>query len=70
MTKLLVTQIRNAARQECHVSSVTNFLNHSPWCINRLQRRRMQYIMETIRKQRVKKGDTRSLLFFIVDDTR
>jgi SRSO17 transposase len=64
-----ITQIRNAARQDCHVSSVTNFLNHAPWCINRLHRRRMQYILETIRKQRVKKGDARSLLFFIVDDT-
>lgn len=36
-----ITQIRNAARHDCHVSSVTNFLNHSPWCVNRLQRRRI-----------------------------
>lgn len=64
-----ITQIRNAARQDCHLSSVTHFLNHSPWCINRLQRRRMQFILEKIRKSRAKKGDARHLVFLIIDDT-
>jgi SRSO17 transposase len=64
-----ITQIRNAARQDCHLSSMTNFLNHSPWCVNRMQRRRMQFVIETLRKQRAKKGDTCTPVFFIIDDT-
>lgn len=64
-----ITQIRNAARQDCHLSSVSNFLNHSPWSMNRLQRRRMQFVMERIRKKRAKQGDHRRIIFFIVDDT-
>jgi len=64
-----ITQIRNAARQNCHLSSVTNFLNHSPWCVNRMQRRRMQFVMEKIRKSRAKNGDSRHLVFLIIDDT-
>ncbi len=64
-----ITQIRNAARQDCHLSSITNFLNHAPWCVNRMQRRRMQFIMEKIQTKRMKNGDLRRLIFFIVDDT-
>lgn len=64
-----ITQIRNAARQDRHLTSVTNFLNHAPWCVNRMQRRRMQFMMERIRNQRAKKGDSRTLVFFIIDDT-
>jgi hypothetical protein len=64
-----ITQIRNAARQGCHLSSMTNFLNHAPRCVNRMQRRRMHFIIEKLRKQRVKKGDTRTPVFFIIDDT-
>jgi hypothetical protein len=30
-----ITQIHHAARQDCHLSSMTHFLNHSPWCITR-----------------------------------
>ncbi|AHV98173.1 hypothetical protein PSAB_16330 [Paenibacillus sabinae T27] len=44
-----ITQIRNAARQGCHLSSITNFLNHAPWCVNRMQRRRMQFVMENVK---------------------
>lgn len=64
-----ITQIRNAARQDCHLSSITNFLNHAPWCVNRMQRRRMQFVMEKIQTKRMKNGDLRRLIFFIVDDT-
>jgi SRSO17 transposase len=64
-----ITQIRNAARQDCHLSSITNFLNHAPWCVNRMQRRRMQFIMEKIQTKRMKNGDLKRLAFFIVDDT-
>ena len=64
-----ITQIRNAAREDCHLSSITNFLNHAPWCVNRFQRRRMKFVMETVRKQRRKKGDSRAISFLIVDDT-
>jgi hypothetical protein len=64
-----ITQIRNAARQDRHLSSVTNFLNHAPWCVNRMQRRRMQFVMEKIREKRAMKGDSKRLVFFIVDDT-
>ncbi|NEW09431.1 hypothetical protein GK047_26160 [Paenibacillus sp. SYP-B3998] len=32
-----ITQIRNATRQDLHLSSITNFLNHSLWCVNRMQ---------------------------------
>lgn len=64
-----ITQIRNAARQDRHLSSVTNFLNHAPWCVNRMQRRRMQFTMEKIRARRMKSSDARRLVFFIVDDT-
>jgi hypothetical protein len=64
-----ITQIRNATRQDCHLSSITNFLNHAPWCVNRMQRRRMQFIMEKIQAKRMKNGDARRLVFFIVDDS-
>ncbi|WP_081954154.1 IS701 family transposase [Paenibacillus sp. FSL R5-0345] len=64
-----ITQIRNVTRQDRHLSSMTNFLNHSPWCVNRMQRRRMQFALEKIRAKRVKSGDSRSLMFLIVDDT-
>jgi hypothetical protein len=64
-----ITQIRNATRQDRHLSSVTHFLNHSPWCVNRMQRRRMQFTMEKIRAKRLRCGDARSLVFLIVDDT-
>jgi len=64
-----ITQINQAARGGRHLSNVTNFLNHSPWCVNRLQRRRMQFIIAKIRTKREKRGDTRPLVFIIIDDT-
>ncbi|MFC6548242.1 IS701 family transposase [Cohnella cellulosilytica] len=64
-----ITQIQQAARGGRHLSNTTNFLNHSPWCVNRMQRRRMQFILDKIRTKREKLGDDRSLIFLIVDDT-
>lgn len=64
-----ITQIRNAARQDRHLSNVTNFLNHAPWCANRMQRRRMQFILEKIRARQLKESDSKRLVFLIVDDT-
>jgi hypothetical protein len=64
-----ITQIGKAARQQRHLSNVTNFLNHSPWCVNRMQRRRMRFVIEKIRAKRLKACSSRHLVFFIVDDT-
>lgn len=64
-----ITQIQHAAKSHRHLSNVTHFLNHSPWCINRMQRRRMHFVMERIRAKRLKGGDARTLVFLIVDDT-
>ncbi len=44
-------------------------MNHSPWCVNRMQRRRMQFMMEKIRAKRAKRGDVKPTVFLIVDDT-
>lgn len=63
-----ITQIRNAIRGDRHLSNVTNFFNRSPWCVNRMQRRRMQFVMEKIRAKRMKNVDARRLVFLIVDD--
>ncbi|WP_190287519.1 transposase [Paenibacillus darwinianus] len=64
-----MTQIRNAARGDRHLSNATNFLNHSPWCVNRMQRRRLQWIVDRIENKRLKEGDANKLVFLIVDDT-
>jgi hypothetical protein len=31
-----VTQIQHAIKDRRHLSSFTNFLNHAPWCMNRM----------------------------------
>lgn len=64
-----VSQIRNTTDQYRDLSCITRFLKESPWCVNRVQRRRMQFLMEKIQRARAKKGDTRSIVFFIIDDT-
>ncbi|WP_150273644.1 IS701 family transposase [Paenibacillus tepidiphilus] len=61
-----ITQIQHAAKGDRHLSSTTNFLNHSPWCVNRMQRRRMERIIKRIS---AKAGDTCAPVFLIVDDT-
>lgn len=63
-----MTQIRNAARGDRHLSSLTNFLNHSPWCVNRMQRRRMNFLLQNIRSKR-SHSDGGESVFLIVDDT-
>ncbi|NOU82937.1 hypothetical protein GC101_29155 [Paenibacillus sp. LMG 31459] len=63
-----VTQIQQAARGNRHLSNVTNFLNHSPWCVNHMQRRRMDKVMNQIRGKQAKRRD-KKLVFLIVDDT-
>ncbi|WP_163859860.1 transposase [Paenibacillus elgii] len=62
-----ITQIQQVAKDRRHLSSVTNFLNHAPWCMNRMQRKRIQAIMNRIRKTQFK--NTRRIVFLIVDDT-
>lgn len=64
-----ITQIRNAVRQDGDLSDSTHFLNHAPWCANRMQRRRMKFMIQKLRKQRIKKGDSRHLVFIIINDT-
>ncbi|WP_445669770.1 transposase [Paenibacillus sp. FSL R10-2199] len=63
-----VTQIQQAAKGNRHLSNTTNFLNHSPWCVNRMQRRRMDRVMNQIRAKQAKSGDQK-FVFLIVDDT-
>ncbi|RAU90703.1 IS701 family transposase [Paenibacillus sp. YN15] len=64
-----ITQVQQAAKSNRHLSSTTNFLNHAPWCVNRMQRRRMDMILNRIRTKRAKQGERRNLVFLIVDDT-
>lgn len=44
-----ISTIRDAAGKPRHLSSTTRFLNESPWSVNRMQRRRMERIMQHIR---------------------
>ncbi|MFZ3590467.1 IS701 family transposase [Bacillus sp. DJP31] len=65
-----VSQIRRSTHEKRHLSCMTRFLNESPWCPNRVNRRRIQFMMERIKKARLKQGDSRSITFFIIDDTQ
>jgi polysaccharide deacetylase 2 family uncharacterized protein YibQ len=49
---------------------MTKFLNESPWCPNRANRRRSQFMMNKIKKIRAKQGNTRAMTFLIIDDTQ
>lgn len=54
-----VPQTQQAAKGKCHLSNVTNFLNHSPWCVNRMQRRRLDMVMNQIQsKQANRRAET------------
>jgi hypothetical protein len=64
-----ISQIRNHTGQYRDLSCMTRFLKESTWCHNRVQRRRMEFMMNRIQRSRKKKGDDRTLVFFIVDDT-
>jgi hypothetical protein len=64
-----ISQIRNQTGQYRDLSCITRFLKESTWCHNRVQRRRIEFLIKQIQRSRQKKGDDRSLVFFIVDDT-
>jgi SRSO17 transposase len=64
-----ITQIREHTGKDRDLSTMTRFLKESPWCANRVQRRRMEHLMRTIRRAREKEGDTRPIIFLIIDDT-
>ena len=65
-----VSQIRRSTHKRRDLSCMTRFLNESPWCPNRATRRRIQFMMEKIKRKRAKKGDTRPIAFLIIDDTQ
>lgn len=65
-----VAQIRRSTGDARDLSCMTRFLNESPWCPNRVTRRRIQFIINRIQKARTKAGDPRPIVFFIVDDTQ
>jgi SRSO17 transposase len=64
-----ITQINKAAGELRDPSCVAKFLKWSPWTPNRMQRRRIDHLIKKIQSKRKQQGDTRSVVFFIVDDT-
>lgn len=68
--KKTVSQIRRSTHEPRDLSCMTKFLNESPWCPNRVTRRRLKFMMGKIKKKRAKQGDTRPIAFFIIDDTQ
>jgi SRSO17 transposase len=64
-----ITQLQRAAKGYRHLSCMTKFFKHSPWSVNRVQKRRLQFLQERIRRERSKRGDPRSIIFLIIDDT-
>lgn len=64
-----MTQIRNHSGKDRDLSCMTRFLKESPWCANRVQRRRMEHLMNSIRRARHTQDDHRPIIFLIVDDT-
>ncbi|WP_165820778.1 IS701 family transposase [Pueribacillus theae] len=65
-----IAQIRRSTGDTRDLSCMTRFLNESPWCPNRVTRRRLQFVINRIRRARAKAGDIRPIVFFIVDDTQ
>lgn len=65
-----VSQMRRSTHERRDLSCMTRFLNESPWCPNRVTRRRIAFMMEKIKRARAKQGDTRPIVFFIIDDTQ
>ncbi|CAH0346260.1 transposase [Bacillus sp. CECT 9360] len=65
-----VSNIRRSTHETSDLSCMTRFLNESPWCPNRANRRRIQFMMNKIKKIRAKQGDTSPIRFLIVDDTQ
>jgi hypothetical protein len=68
--KKTVAQIRRSTHEQRDLSCMTRLLNEAPWCPNRVTRRRQQFMMERIKKRRAKLGNTRPIVFFIIDDTQ
>lgn len=64
-----ITQLHRSTSGYRHLSCMTKFLKHSPWSVNRAHRRRLQFLQERIRLERLKLGDQRSITFLIIDDT-
>jgi SRSO17 transposase len=64
-----ISQIRNASGDYRHLSCITKFMKNSTWCVNRMQQRRMHFLMEKIRREHSKQSDHRPISFFIIDDT-
>lgn len=62
-----ISTIREASGKERHLSSTTRFLNESPWSVNRMQKRRMERIMQAIRKAPNNQG--KRTVFLLIDDT-
>lgn len=62
-----VTSIVHADGNHRDLSSATRFLNESPWCVNRLQRRRMEQVLQRVRKKAASRS--KRLVFLLVDDT-
>mgnify|MGYP001442254632 CR=1 FL=1 len=68
--RMTVTQIQRSTNENRDLSCMTRFLNESPWCPNRVTRRRLNFMMKQVKKARTKKGDLRPITFFIIDDTQ
>lgn len=64
-----ITQIREHSGKGRDLTCMTRFLKESPWCANRVQRRRMDHLMATTPRARKKAGDDRPILFLIIDDS-
>lgn len=68
--RINVSQIRRSTNENRDLSCMTRFLNEAPWCPNRVTRRRLQFVIKRIKSSRSKAGDTRPIVFFIIDDTQ
>jgi SRSO17 transposase len=65
-----VTQIRRSTHEKRDLSSMTRFLNESPWNPKKVTKKRHQFILKQIKKSRKNVGDTRKIVFFIIDDSQ
>lgn len=68
--RINISQIRRSTNENRDLSCMSRFLNESPWCPNRVTRRRLQFVVNRIKKSRSKAGDSRPIVFFIIDDTQ
>ncbi|MCI1696792.1 transposase [Aneurinibacillus aneurinilyticus] len=68
--RVTISQIRRSTNHDRDLSCMTRFLQESPWCSKHVTNQRLSYLMETIRRMRAKRGDTRPITFLILDDTQ